>query len=138
MNRNDFKALAQIRLKEARVLLEDGCYEGAYYLCGYAVECALKARIAKLTKRYDFPPNKKTIEKIYTHDLDTLVIEAKLQTELQQEIKSDPTFAGNWYTVKDWSEQSRYEKRTEIEARQFCSSVSDKRHGVLRWIKKYW
>jgi HEPN domain-containing protein len=33
------------------VLLEAGLYAGAYYLAGYAVECALKACIAKKTAR---------------------------------------------------------------------------------------
>jgi hypothetical protein len=34
MNRNDLRRLSRIRLKEARVLLEAGCFDGAYYLCG--------------------------------------------------------------------------------------------------------
>src|SRR5712692_7302814 len=55
MNRNDLRRLARIRLKEARVLLKAACYDGAYYLCGYAVECGLKACIAKATRRSEFP-----------------------------------------------------------------------------------
>jgi HEPN domain-containing protein len=55
MNRYDFQKLARIRLEEAKVLLRHGKYEGCYYLCGYAVEFALKACIAKMTERYDFP-----------------------------------------------------------------------------------
>jgi HEPN domain-containing protein len=47
MNRSDFHRLTEIRIKEAKVLLDRKCYEGAYYLAGYAVECALKACIAK-------------------------------------------------------------------------------------------
>jgi hypothetical protein len=43
MNRNDLRRLARIRLKEARVLLQAKCFDGAYYLCGYAIECGLKA-----------------------------------------------------------------------------------------------
>jgi hypothetical protein len=55
MKRKDFQELAAVRLKEARVLLRAGCYEGAYYLAGYAVECALKACISKQTERHEFP-----------------------------------------------------------------------------------
>jgi HEPN domain-containing protein len=55
MNRNDLRRLARIRLKEARALLEAKCLDGAYYLCGYAVECALKAGIAEVTRRSEFP-----------------------------------------------------------------------------------
>jgi HEPN domain-containing protein len=47
--------MAMVRLKEANVLLRLGLSDGAYYLAGYAVECALKACIAKGTRRYEFP-----------------------------------------------------------------------------------
>jgi HEPN domain-containing protein len=72
MNRLDFQKLAELRLLEAEVLLDAGKYEGAYYLCGYAVECALKACIAKLTKEHDFP-DKATVNDSYTHDLGKLL-----------------------------------------------------------------
>ncbi|MCP5119377.1 MAG: HEPN domain-containing protein, partial [bacterium] len=49
MNRTDFQNLALERLDDAKVLLDGGRYNGAYYLSGYVVECALKACIAKLT-----------------------------------------------------------------------------------------
>ena len=55
MLRKDFRELAMIRLREARVLLRAKCYDGAYYLAVYAVECALKACIARHTKRFEFP-----------------------------------------------------------------------------------
>ena len=58
MNRNDLKGLALIRLREATILLANGEYSGAYYLAGYAVECALKPCIAKQTRRHDFPDKK--------------------------------------------------------------------------------
>jgi HEPN domain-containing protein len=51
MNRADLQQLAELRITEAKVLLDNGFYAGAYYLAGYAVECALKACIAKLTNR---------------------------------------------------------------------------------------
>lgn len=55
MNRSDIQILADIRVGEAKALLDLGHWPGAYYLAGYAVECALKACIAKLTKADDFP-----------------------------------------------------------------------------------
>jgi len=68
MNRNDFQRLAELRLKEARVLLAAELPDGAYYLSGYAVECALKACIAKRTREHDFPEKKLVIDS-HTHDL---------------------------------------------------------------------
>jgi HEPN domain-containing protein len=54
MNRDDFKHIAQIRFKEANTLFHNDNYDGACYLAGYVIECALKAYIAKKTKKYDF------------------------------------------------------------------------------------
>lgn len=137
MNRNDFRELALIRLKEAGVLLKNGNYEGAYYLCGYVVECGLKACIAKKTRRYDFP-DKKTVDESYTHDLTKLVKIAGLGLDLDKEMKSNPDFAVNWGIVKDWSEASRYEKDTEKEAQALYSAVANRKQGVLQWIKRHW
>jgi HEPN domain-containing protein len=47
--------LAEARLADAKVRLKNRRYDGAYYLAGYAIECALKACIAGRAKRHDFP-----------------------------------------------------------------------------------
>ncbi len=47
MNKSDLEKIVDIRIKEAKVLFDAECYEGAYYLAGYALECAIKACIAK-------------------------------------------------------------------------------------------
>jgi HEPN domain-containing protein len=137
MNRNDLRELARIRLKEAGVLLKNGNYEGAYYLCGYVVECGLKSCIAKQTRRYDFP-NKKTVDKSYTHDLTTLVKTAGLERDLDKEMKSNRNFKVYWSIVKDWSEESRYEKHTEKEAQSLYFAVANRKQGVLQWIQRHW
>ena len=80
MNRADLQKLANLRIEEAKVLLDNGYYAGSYYLAGYAVECALKACIAKLTKRYDFPPDRSAINNIYVHKPETLMKSAQLET----------------------------------------------------------
>lgn len=50
MFRKDFQDLAMVRVREAEMLLAAGLFDGAYYLAGLAVECALKACIAKATQ----------------------------------------------------------------------------------------
>jgi len=79
MNRADFQKLAELRLGEAKVLLDNKRYEGAYYLIGYAVECGLKACIAKHTKEHDFPA--KNSEKLYIHDLSILLKFSQFEKE---------------------------------------------------------
>jgi HEPN domain-containing protein len=137
MNRNNLRDLSLIRLREARVLLRNGYYDGAYYLCGYAVESGLKACIAKKTKRHDFP-DKNTVNESYTHDLTKLVKTAGLGLELDKEIQSAPIFDMNWSIVKDWSEASRYKTVSEKEARDLYNAVADKKYGVLQWLKLHW
>src|SRR5262245_12247963 len=109
MDRNDFRKLARIRLKEARVLLKNKCYDGAYYLCGYSLECAIKACIARNTKRHEFP-NKQAVLDSYSHDLLKLLGVAGLKSLLEQELHQHPEFELNWNLAKSWSEEARYQE----------------------------
>lgn len=136
MNRRDFQRLARVRLQDARVLLARRRYDAAYYLAGYAVECALKACIAKRTRRFDFPP--RGIQDIYTHDLRRLIKGADLIDELGQEIQSDPLFEANWATVREWTEESRYERKGVADATALLQAIMDPQHGVLRWLETWW
>ncbi len=58
MNRWELQKIAKIRKKEVKIMKDNNCYSGTYYLCGYVIECALKACIAKKTKSCDFPDKK--------------------------------------------------------------------------------
>src|SRR6266704_2273860 len=71
--RRDFQRLAELRAKEAAALAKSRNQQGAYYLGGFAIECALKACIAKKTRRHDFPADKTYAGKVYTHDLNELL-----------------------------------------------------------------
>jgi HEPN domain-containing protein len=137
VNRYDLQRLAAVRLGDARVLLEHGRFEGCYYLAGYAVECGLKACIAKMTNRYDFPDKKRTLD-AYTHDLPQLVIAARLKGDLDAELQLDPQFKVHWYAAAKWSEQSRYQTPDRKRAESMLKAVADRRHGVLRWIRRHW
>lgn len=138
MNRSDFQELADLRVKEAEVLLNQKLLDGAYYLLGYAVECAFKACIAKQTKQYDFPPDRKAVEAIYQHDPIKLLKASGLESEYKKEIQTNIALADNWKIVERWLEQSRYQMgKSEPEVRDFYSAVVSN-EGVLSWLKKYW
>lgn len=137
MNRNDLKGLARTRLEDAKTLLSNGRYEGAYYMAGYVVECALKACIARETKRHDFP-DKNRVNASWTHQLTRLVDTAGLSASLDAESKTDSRFAWCWGVVKEWTEESRYGTIDEKQARDLLTAISDNRHGVLRWLRRYW
>ena len=137
MNRNAFQQISRIRTREARALLDAGYYPGAYYLIGYAVECALKACVSKQVKRYDFP-DKKLANEAFTHDLEKLVRIAGLAPDFERERRTNLDLELNWAVVKDWSESIRYEiSVSEAQARDLYSACTG-RNGILPWIKKRW
>jgi hypothetical protein len=125
-------------LLDATALLKSHRYAGAYYLCGYVIECGLKACIAKQTRRFDFPPDRRTVQDIYTHDLELLVKVAGLSGLLSAALKANSALNTNWTIVKDWSENSRYYNATQQKAEDILDAVSDPRDGVLVWLEQYW
>jgi hypothetical protein len=112
-------------------------YDGAYYLAGYAVECALKACIAKDTRRHQFP-DKKKVDLSHSHDLVQLIRVAGLEDEHRGRLRHYPDFEANWEVAKRWSEQSRYRKHSRESAHELLLAVTDKSHGVITWIKLHW
>jgi hypothetical protein len=137
MDRKDLQDLSKVRLKEATALLKAGLFDGAYYLAGYAVECALKACIAKRTRRFEFP-DKNRANSSHSHNLPDLIKIAGLADALLERAGQDPSFRRNWDFIKAWSEQSRYQKNSSESAQTLLSAVGERRHGVISWIKLQW
>jgi HEPN domain-containing protein len=143
MNRADFQQLAELRLQEAKALLAAGFPDGAYYLAGYAVECALKACIARKTREFDFP-EKKRVNDSHTHDLEKLLILAGLSEDLRLEFAAKPDMEMFWGIVRDWSEESRYEmiQGSDEErfrfAYQMIHAIECQNGGIMQWIKQRW
>jgi HEPN domain-containing protein len=139
MNRIDLQNLAELRIKEARILLEAASYPGAFYLAGYSIECALKACIAKETKEHHFPDRPEEVRKIYTHNLDQLLGLAKLKDKFEEDKKSNKDLDAYWNSIVNWSEEKRYElELTEKEAADLWNAIADPTNGVLQWLKKCW
>lgn len=137
MNRQDLKRLARHRLREADQLLRLGMPSGAYYLAGIAVECGLKACIARKTRRFDFPDKTVAVES-WTHDLSKLVKVAGLNADLDRRSAQDLSFARNWTVVKDWNVESRYEFSDLRRARDLLQAIKMRRSGVMAWVRSNW
>lgn len=133
----NLRVLAEARIREAGALLTAGEWSGAYYLAGYAIECGLKARIARSFGRFSMP-DLALVKNSYTHDLTALVSVAQLKGQLEAAELADPAFAVNWALVKDWNETSRYETWTDVEANELYQAITQRGHGVFRWIKANW
>ena len=139
MNRSDFQQLAAMRTAEAKVLLDSRHFAGAYYLTGYAVECAIKACFAARTREFDFPPEPAVFRQLYTHDLTLLLKTAELVQPLQDELSINPKLEDSWGTVKDWNEKTRYKVLIdETAAIDLYNAVADPKDGVLTWLSRLW
>jgi hypothetical protein len=136
MNRLEFQSLAAERLDDSAALLKAGRYAGAYYISGYAIECALKACVARKTKQDEFPPREAA--KYYVHDLPKLLDIAGLGPAFTQEAGEDPVFGSNWAVVKDWTDETRYQRLGKQQAEEILAAISDPQHGVLQWLKRNW
>lgn len=139
MNRKDFQELADVRVAEATALLSLAAPmpDGAYYLGGYAVECALKACIAKLVDRHDFP-DKQFVNDSHSHNLESLLKLAGLRPARDADAFANSALAQNWSVVANWNERSRYERRSQIDAQKLLEAITHSTNGVLPWIKVRW
>ncbi|MCI0459793.1 MAG: HEPN domain-containing protein [Gemmataceae bacterium] len=134
--------LARARLKDARALLEKKRWSGAYYLCGYAIECALKACLLRYLGEsgaiFGEPGYLKKLADCWTHDLVKLVNLAGLDAEFGAACGANPTLNHFWEVTKEWKESSRYEEKTEAQAKRLYEAVSQNPDGVFRWFQAHW
>jgi HEPN domain-containing protein len=141
VNRQHFRELALVRLKDAEILLGARQYDSAYYVSGYVIECALKACIARKTRSGDFP-DKKRVNDSWTHSPKALLVVSKLDEQLKAARALDPQLDVNWALVAAWSEESRYDRPRKRGARKRAedtyTAIVDKQHGVLAWLKRRW
>ena len=117
--------------------MRDG-YPASYYIVGYAVECGLKACIARRFHANAIP-ERKLVNSVYTHLLENLVGAAELTVELHLEREADADFEAYWGLVKDWRSDSRYRVRlAPQEAKDLYEAVADTGHGVFQWLRRHW
>jgi HEPN domain-containing protein len=97
--------IARARIEDAKALLTSGRFDGATYLCGYAVEIALKARICRTLNWPEFPSTTgefKAYRSFQTHELDILL---RLSGQ-EGRIKENQFVL--WNAVSIWRVESRY------------------------------
>jgi hypothetical protein len=102
----EFQRIAEARIEDAEILCRSGRYDGAIYLCGYAVEIALKARICKTLTWKGYPSTKKEFENYQTfktHNLDVLLSLSAVESEIKTNLLAE------WSAVATWDPKVRYE-----------------------------
>jgi len=102
---SELDRIAAARLGEAQTLFEAGAYDGAIYLCGYAVEVALKAQICRTLNWPEFPRTNKEFESyrsFQTHDLNVLLRLSGKEALIRQH------YLDVWSVVAVWNPELRY------------------------------
>jgi HEPN domain-containing protein len=97
--------IARARIEDAKALLTAGRFDGATYLCGYAVEVALKARICRTLNWTEFPSTGSEFQayrSFQTHELDVLLRLSGQEARIKQNHFS------LWNAVVIWKVESRY------------------------------
>ena len=131
MNRADLQKLSNARIREAKILFDAGEHSGAYYLAGYAVECALKACYAKGVRRFEFPD--KNVKQVFIHNLIDLVVLAGLKDELLATRQANEKFAAGWDVVCKWTEESRYSSLPmKGDAEEILDAIARRKDGCSR------
>jgi HEPN domain-containing protein len=118
----ELDSIARARIEDAKALLTAGRFDGATYLCGYAVELALKARICRTLNWAEFPSTDREFQayrSFQTHELDVLLRLSGQEDRIKQ------NHFPLWNDVAAWNVRSRYnvvgtaqesDARTMIEA----------------------
>lgn len=126
--------LAEEKLADAKLLLNNGSAGNAYYLAGYAVELLLKAAISSRFQA-DTIPDPSWLRDVFQHNLEKLVKLALLDDDLKRSNDADYEFKGRWDIVLEWNETSRYYVRQRPDAEALIAAIDDPDHGVFQWLK---
>jgi hypothetical protein len=101
----DLDNLAAARLEDAQALLTTGRFDGAVYLCGYAVELKLKSRICRTLGWAGFPSTRGEFDgyqSFRTHDLDVLLRLSGIESQVKSR------YIAEWSVVATWEPELRY------------------------------
>lgn len=113
LTRRELKQIARARLKDAEVLFRAKRYDGASYLCGYAVEVALKAKICETLKWKGFPLTNaefRNYQSFRTHSLDVLLTLSGVEEKIKKR------YLASWSVVAEWDPEARYKPVGKVSA----------------------
>ena len=101
----ELDGIASARLADAKTLSAAGRFDGATYLCGYAVEIALKARICRVLDWSAFPNTANEFQAYKSFQTHDLVVLLRLSG---QEARIQNHHLELWSRVVLWRPESRY------------------------------
>ena len=100
LDRDELSRIARARLDDADALVSAGRLDGAVYVCGYAVEMALKAKICKTLRWEGYPETRnefQAYQSFRTHDLDVLLRLSGVEEDVKESLPFE------WSVVAQWN-----------------------------------
>lgn len=99
----DLDTLADARLQDAEALLAAERHDASRYICGYAVELKLKARICRAHGWDVYPPVAPLAQPLKTHNLAMLLLLSTMHARILDR------YADDWSVVVAWNPERRYD-----------------------------
>jgi len=102
---SELRSISAARLEDAQALYDSSHYDGVVYLCGYAVELALKARICETLNWNGYPATNREFrdyQTFRTHDLKVLLRLSGHESRILEAVPDD------WRAVSNWTPELRY------------------------------
>lgn len=125
--RLELRRLAFARLKDARALYAAGRYDAALYLCGYAVELALKARICRTLRWAGYPESRTEFANYGSFRIHDLQVLLEL-SGVEQPIRA--AHGAHWGVVTKWHPALRYAQVGTVSPNEAKSLITSARHLV--------
>jgi len=125
LTRRELLEIIQARIDDADALYNAGRYDGAIYLCGYAIELALKRSICITLRWPGFPSTNREFENYRSFKIHSLDVLLSL-SGYEKVIKKNPTLFAAWSEVSSWDPEARYKasgKATDVEAKRMLDSA---------------
>jgi hypothetical protein len=126
----DLRKTVKAYLKDSEILFRNRRYDRTIYLCGYAVEIALKLRICKTLQWSGFPENNKEFSNLTsfrTHNLDVLLQLSGRETIIKSAYMAD------WSIVAQWDPEVRYKSAHNAKRADAQGMLSSSR-AILRTL----
>ena len=102
----ELRSISASRIDEAQALLDAGHYDGVVYLCGYAVELALKAQVCETLNWVGYPYTNREFRELQsfrTHNLRILLRLSGQDSRIKGAYSPDV-----WSNVSRWNPELRY------------------------------
>jgi len=135
----EFEKIARARLEDSHVLAIFNRYGGAIYLCGYALEIALKIKISKEHNQSSFPETRVEFrnfpiggERIKTHNLSVLL---SLSPSMEQYIRNSRECFRKFNRLSsNWNAEFRYKQLSILGDENLCFKLIEDTEDLLKII----